>query len=49
MNLADIGVLLLVAGAVALAVKLTLKQKKTGCTGCCASCACACNQRVREQ
>ncbi len=45
MNIADAVVLLLVAGVIAVALRLMAKQKKSGCTGCCASCGCACSQR----
>lgn len=47
MSIGDFVVLALVACAAVLAGRLLTKQKKTGCTGSCSSCACACTQRVK--
>ena len=49
MNLADIIVLLLVAGAVGVAVWLLRRPKKSGCCGDCASCGCGCSAQKKTR
>ena len=44
MGIADIIILLLIAGAAAAAVRFLWRSRKQGCSGCCADCAAGCKR-----
>lgn len=49
MSLLDMALMVVIAGAVALAVARLVKNRRAGCSGCCAECDRACAARKGDK